>query len=473
MVRSLVEKEVSKRSKSKGRVSSSLEVDGISDNSTNGSNGEEDLCAEYATNCERLGLLIDPSVYITLQTDWEVMRPSSRFAEGHMQPLIGVLERAKHIRKLNLENTTMVDSTFARTGNGNSNMRALASILKRSKHIQELNLRGTGLDDDGIMEVCRAISSNKSITTLNLAANDFGIPGAKALELALQKNNTLKLIDLTNNGLGFESIRQLECSCRDSGLVMMNAGNFVFEEILNSATHGIGFLSSVVGACVLMNASVEQGHATGYHYWACAVYSFSLMYLFLASTLYHSSFMLPRAHGLLQILDNIGIYMLIAGTYTPLLLIGLHNSPKAMILLWFQWLFAIACSMFTIYADLNHPLNNNIKLVSFLVMGSTCFGIFGEIMSSLPWDCLILYFVGGFLYVSGIAFFIMGETKPIYHAVWHLFVLAAAVVHWFATYHHIIGIDIRLTERIEAMFPAMHHVFDPVQGQVLANMQNQ
>jgi len=321
------------------------------------------------------------------------------------------------------------------------------------------------LDDDGILELSRAISENKSITSLNLAANEFGAPGARALEQALQKNSTLKVLDLTNNQLGYDSIRQLECSCKESQLVLMKAGNFVFEEILNAASHAIGFLLSVVGACVLMNASVELGHATDYHYWACAVYSFSLLYLFLASTCYHSSFMLPRAHDILQILDNIGIYVLIAGTYTPLLLIGLHNSSKGIKLLICEWLFAAVSSMFTVYADLNHPFNNNVKLVSFIVMGGAALAIFGDLTSFLPLDCIILYALGAIAYVAGIPFFVLAESRqPINHTVWHLFVLLAATIHWFATYQYIVGIDIHLAERIGAV---VNSVFDEYTGSAI------
>lgn len=422
-----------------------------------------ELCAEYASNCLRLGLPVDPSVYISLQTSWEILKPSGRFSEGAMQPLIGVLDGSKHVKKLNLESTTMVDARYARSGNGNSNVRALTSILQSNVHINDVNLRATGLDDDGILELCRAISHNKSITALNLAANDFGAPGARALETALQQNRTLKVLDLTNNQLGFESIRQLECSCKETGLVLMKAGNFVFEEILNAATHAIGFLLSVVGACVLMNASGELGHSTDYHFWACAVYSFSLLYLFLASACYHSSFMLPRAHDVLQILDNIGIYMLIAGTYTPLLLIGLHNSNKGINLLICEWLFAACCSMFTVYADLNHPLNNMIKLLSFIIMGGACLAIFGDLTSFLPLDCIILYALGAVAYVVGIPFFILGEDVPIYHTVWHLFVLLAATIHWFGTYQYIVGIDIHLAERIaDALGSSMNSVIEDI-----------
>jgi hemolysin III len=412
--------------------------------------GDGVLCEDYLKNCAKLGIAVDPSVYISLQTNWNVLKPSSHFSEGAMQPLIGVLDSSQYINKLDLGFTGVINHRNRAQGNGNSNARALVSILSKNKNINDVNLRGTGLDDDGVIEICNIINNNKTITNLNLAQNNFGKLGAKALEDALKTNNTLKALDLTNNQLGFESIQQLECSCQLSGLVLMKSGNFVFEEILNATSHGVAFILSIIGTFVLMNAVVQADHTTDYHYWASAIYSFSLVYLFLASTLYHSFFMvMPRVRDVLQILDNIGIYMLIAGTYTPLLLIGMHNHTRGINLLIFEWLAAIICSMFAIYADLNHPLNNNIKLVSFVGMGGACLFMIHDIVEILPWDCVILFIIGALSYVVGIYFFIKGETRPINHTIWHLFVVIAAVLHWFGTFHYIIGMDIHIQETID------------------------
>ena len=408
------------------------------------------LCDKYFNNCTKLGVPVDPSVYISLQTQWEVLKPSSHFAEGDVLPLIGVLERAKHVRKLNLEGTGMADVQYRAVGNGNSNARALVPMLRGNPNITELNMQNTGLDDDGLREICRVIESNTSMHHLNLSFNNFTSLGAKALQEALQKNSTLKTLDLSNNQLGFESIQQLECSCQLSGLVLEKNGNFVFEEILNATSHGVAFIVSIVGGVVLMNAVVEQGHATDYHYWACMVYSFSLIYLFLASTCYHGSFMMKRTSEVMQVLDNIGIYMLIAGTYTPLLMIGLHSSPRAFYLLLFEWICAACCSCFAIYADLMDDFNCNVKLASMLAMGAACLLIWVDIVENLDRDFVIMLVIGGAGYVCGIPFFILAAKKPIYHTIWHLFVIFAAAVHWFGTYHYIIGIDIKLGPRLDA-----------------------
>lgn len=96
---------------------------------------------------------------------------------------------------------------------------------------------------------------------------------------------------------------------------------------------GVAFLASIVASIVLLSAISDDEKFTDYHFWSCTLYSFSLMFLFLSSCLFHSFFMLPAPSRILQILDHIGIYLLISGTYTPFLLISLHHSTEGNLLL--------------------------------------------------------------------------------------------------------------------------------------------
>lgn len=181
---------------------------------------------------------------------------------------------------------------YRSAGNGNSNARALVNILRKSKLLKELNLANTGLDDDGIKEICNGIRLNNTIESLNLSGNHFGEKGAAFLTEALGTNQSIKKIDLSRNALGFRSINSLLCACHTRNLTVLTNGNYVFEEILNSVTHGIAFIVSVVGAIILISDAADV-YKSDYHFWACVVYSFALMFLFLSSCLFHSFFMLP------------------------------------------------------------------------------------------------------------------------------------------------------------------------------------
>lgn len=179
-------------------------------------------------------------------------------------------------------------------GNGNSNARVLKEVLKSNNNIHTVNVSDTGLDDYGLKELCEGLQANNSVTDLNLSFNHFGEKGADYLSAALTKNNSIKKLDLSRNALGFRSISSLLCVCVPKNMSVIKHGNYVFEEILNSVSHGIAFIGAVIGGNLLISEAVDV-YKTDFHFWACVLYSFALMFLFLSSCLYHSFFMLPSS----------------------------------------------------------------------------------------------------------------------------------------------------------------------------------
>jgi hypothetical protein len=166
--------------------------------------------------------------------------------------------------------------------------------LQRNQWIEELDLSNTGLDDVGMKEICEGIKENKTVKRIDLSSNHFGVEGANYLSSALEMNNTLQNLDLSRNALGFSSINSLLCICGPKKISVETQGNYVFEEILNSVSHGIAFLGSVIGAIMLISAASDTYH-TDYHFWSCVLYSCALMFLFLSSCLFHSFFMIPSS----------------------------------------------------------------------------------------------------------------------------------------------------------------------------------
>ena len=118
----------------------------------------------YINNCRKFGLIIDPSVVISLRTGWDILKPTKSFDDGSMLALMDILNSDKNITKYNLSDISM--QTYRSTGNGNSNARALFEILKSNNTVKELNLSNTGLDDDGIKEICDGIKENNSLIYL-------------------------------------------------------------------------------------------------------------------------------------------------------------------------------------------------------------------------------------------------------------------------------------------------------------------
>lgn len=197
---------------------------------------------EYIRNCSHFQLKVDPSVVIALQTGWDVLQPTRYFAEGSMLPLTEILTNNNTIKRLNFANIGMQDARFRSAGNGNSNARVLNYILQHNQWIEELDLTNNGLDDDGIREISSGLTKNSGIKRLSLSRNHFGEIGATYLAQALQQNSTLKYLDLSRNALGFRSISTLRCVCEPKGVTIETNGNYVFEEILNSVSHGIAFI---------------------------------------------------------------------------------------------------------------------------------------------------------------------------------------------------------------------------------------
>jgi predicted membrane channel-forming protein YqfA (hemolysin III family) len=98
--------------------------------------------------------------------------------------------------------------------------------------------------------------------------------------------------------------------------------------------------------------------------------------------------------------------------------------------------FLVACS------DLNSPTTNKVELTLFLAMGFGVFLVWDILVAELSRQALTLLFLGGLLYIVGIVFFILGnEYKPIYHVIWHIFVVAAATIHWFAVYFFVLQVS--------------------------------
>lgn len=154
---------------------------------------------------------------------------------------------------------------------------------------------------------------------------------------------------------------------------------------------------------------------------------------------------------ILQVLDHVGIYMVIAGSYTPFLLIGLHHHTSARVLLAAEWLGALFGSIFATCSDLNNPSTTIVELIFFLTMGFGFLLVLPVMLEELSQQCLLLALIGGLCYIVGIVFFILGEYKPIYHVIWHIFVIVAATIHWFDVYFYVVQVDLYPNSPTKAM----------------------
>lgn len=203
------------------------------------------------------------------------------------------------------------------------------------------------------------------------------------------------------------------------------------EEIANSITHGIGALLSIAALTMLVILAVTQDDPV--RIVSAAIYGSSLILLFLFSTLYHS---LPgsRIKKIFQLLDHCAIYLLIAGTYTPVLLISLRGAwgYSLMVAIWSLALFGVFFKVF--FGEERFP---KISLFTYISMGWLIIIASTEMFANVAPGGLVLLAVGGVVYTAGVAFYVW-ESLPYNHAVWHLFVLGGSVCHFFAVYKYVL-----------------------------------
>lgn len=202
------------------------------------------------------------------------------------------------------------------------------------------------------------------------------------------------------------------------------------EEIANAITHGVGVALAIVGLTLLVVFSVLRGDAwtiTG-----CAIFGATLVFLYSASTLYHS-IPHPAAKGILRIFDHSAIYLLIAGTYTPITLVTLRG-PIGWSLLATVWSLAVLGVVLGFVVKRRKGLVTSILSV---IMGWLAIAGIKPLLHAMETGGLVLILLGGIAYTGGIAFY-GWRRLPYNHAVWHVFVLSGSTFHFFAVLLYVI-----------------------------------
>ena len=202
-----------------------------------------------------------------------------------------------------------------------------------------------------------------------------------------------------------------------------------FEEKLNAFTHGIGALFGIAALVLLI---VFDANKTNWSLFSVIVYGISIIILFTASTLYHSVTSEQKKHYF-RIVDHISIYFLIAGTYTPVLLISLEQS-LGWTLFWVVWGIAAFGVVLKLFFTGKFE---TFSTLLYLVMGWLIVFDFSNLSEIIGSEGILLLFAGGLFYTVGIVFYAI-QKIPFNHVIWHVFVLAGAVCHFFMVFFHVI-----------------------------------
>lgn len=199
------------------------------------------------------------------------------------------------------------------------------------------------------------------------------------------------------------------------------------EEKLNAVSHGVGVIAATVGLIFLLMRVDDT-----YGQFACVVYGLSMILMFLSSTLYHLA-KNPSLKDFLKVVDHSAIYFLIAGTYTPFMIVAIGGwvGLTGMIIVWSIALIGI---VFKIFASQRFP---KLSVITYLLMGWIAIFFFYPLYNALTTEGIALLVGGGICYTVGVLFYLAKKIQ-FTHTIWHLFVVAGCVCHFFSIYYHVI-----------------------------------
>ena len=201
-----------------------------------------------------------------------------------------------------------------------------------------------------------------------------------------------------------------------------------YGERLNSISHLVGAVFALIGLGALLTVSIQTGELPTII--SFTVFGVTMVLLYTMSTLYHS-FHPPELKRLFKVLDHVSIYVLIAGTYTPLMLVGLGGTNGWMILglVWALALLGIASEIV-----LSGRAVKIGQLVIYLAMGWACSMDIDGLRAALPEASFFWLVAGGLAYTFGVVFYIADKLNRLDHAhgIWHFFVLVGSASHFIA-----------------------------------------
>lgn len=202
------------------------------------------------------------------------------------------------------------------------------------------------------------------------------------------------------------------------------------EELFNSITHGAGMVLSLAALVLLIVFSSLYGSAG--HIVSCTIFGVTLLLLYTASTLYHSV-QKPQVKRVFKIFDHSCIYLLIAGTYTPFLLVTLRGALGWTMfgIIWFLAASGVVLKVLFIHRF------RIISTIAYVMMGWIIIFAIKPLADSLPSGGLAWLIAGGIAYTLGAVFYAW-KKLPFHHAIWHLFVLAGSLCHFTSVIFYVI-----------------------------------
>ena len=204
------------------------------------------------------------------------------------------------------------------------------------------------------------------------------------------------------------------------------------EELINAISHGIGAALSIAGLVLLIVKSADQHN--GYALAASIVYGISLILLYTVSCVYHSLSPKLRAKKVLRVIDHCNVFLLVAGTFTPVCLVVL-NGINGWILFGIIWTVTL---IGIVLNSIDVDKFNVASVACHLLAGWSMLFMINPLMSSFSKMGLIFLVIGGLCYSVGAILYGIGAKKKYFHSVFHFFCLAGSIFHFFMIFSFIL-----------------------------------
>lgn len=203
------------------------------------------------------------------------------------------------------------------------------------------------------------------------------------------------------------------------------------EELVNALTHGIGFGLSIAALVILVVFAAQKSDP--WKIVSFSIYGAALITLYSASTIYHA-INYERGKRILQIIDHSSIFILIAGTYTPYLLVNMRG-------VWGWSLFGFIWGLAwigIISKAKNGTMGDKRSVIIYLIMGWIIIIAFKKMIDTIQIMGFVWLLIGGISYSLGVILFMLGNKLPYSHSIWHLFVLGGSITHFFGILFYVL-----------------------------------
>lgn len=203
------------------------------------------------------------------------------------------------------------------------------------------------------------------------------------------------------------------------------------EEIMSAIIHGIGAILAIVALILCTVISAHHGNTTAVI--SSLIYGTTLIILYTMSTLYHS-LAVNNAKRVFRIIDHCSIFLLIAGTYTPFTLVSLEK-PLGYYIFAIVWGIAI---LGIVLNSIDLKKYKKISLISYVALGWVIIFAYNPLVEAVEWSGVLLLIAGGVVYTIGAIIYALGKKIKYFHSIFHIFVLAASILHFLAIVLYVI-----------------------------------